>query len=52
MAFGEDLEDELRGAVGQGQISQFIADQKLDPGVTSDDAGELAAALSFLELVR
>src|SRR5919106_769163 len=49
MSFGEDLEDELGGAVGQREIAQLINDDKLGAGVACDDAGELAAALGFLE---
>jgi hypothetical protein len=45
MSLGQDLEDELSGAVGQRQISELVADQQLDPSVAGDDAGELAAAL-------
>ena len=51
MAFGEDLEDELGGAVGQAEIAQFIKDNELGAGVAGDDTGELAAAFGFLELV-
>ena len=52
VAFGEDLEDELGGAVGQRQIAQLVADDQLGAGVAADDAGELAVALGFLEFVR
>ena len=52
VSLGEDLEDELRGAVGQRQVAQFVTDEKLGPGVAADDQGELAVALRFLELVR
>jgi hypothetical protein len=51
VAFGEDLEDELGSAVGKGQVAEFVEDDKLGAGVAADDAGELAAALGFLELV-
>ena len=52
VAFGEDLEDELGGAVGQGQVAELVEDDELGAGVAADDAGELAAALGFLEFVR
>src|SRR5450755_1492168 len=52
VSFGEDLEDEFGGAVGQGQVAQLVTEQKLGAGVACDDAGELAVALGFLELVR
>ena len=51
VAFGEDLEDEFGGAVGQGEIAEFIKQDELGAGVASDDAGELAVALGFLEFV-
>ena len=51
VAFGEDLEDELGGAVGQGEVAELVEDDELGAGVAADDAGELAAALGFLELV-
>ena len=51
VAFGEDLEDELGGAVGQAEVAQFIKDDELGAGVAGDDAGELAAAFGFLEFV-
>ena len=52
VALGEDLEDELGGAVGQREVAQFVEDDELGAGVAADDAAELAAALGFLELVR
>ena len=51
VAFGEDLEDELGGAVGQREIAQLVEDDELGAGVAADDAGELAAAVGFLEFV-
>ena len=51
VAFGEDLEDELGGAVGQREVAELVEDDELGAGVAADDAGELAAALGFLELV-
>ena len=51
VAFGEDLEDELGGAVGQREVAELVDDDELGAGVAGDDAGELAAALGFLELV-
>jgi hypothetical protein len=53
VALGDDLEDELGGAVGQarGSPSSSRTDE-LGAGVAADDAGELFAALGFLELVR
>ena len=52
VAFGDHLEHELGGALGQRQVAQLVADEKLDAGVAADDPGELAAALGLLELVR
>ena len=52
VAFGEDLEDELGGAVGQGEVAELVEADELGAGVAADDAGELFAALGFLELVR
>jgi hypothetical protein len=46
------LEDEFGGAVGQREVAEFVAEQQLGAGVAADDAGELAVALGFLELVR
>ena len=43
VAFGEDLEDELGGAVGQGEVAEFVQDDELGAGVAPDDPGELAA---------
>ena len=43
VAFGEDLEDELGGAVGQGEVAEFVEDDEFGAGVAADDAGELAA---------
>ena len=51
VAFGEDLEDELGGAVGQREVAELVEDDELGAGVAADDAGELAAALGFLEFV-
>ena len=51
MAVGEDLEDELGGAVGQRQIAELVKDDDLGALVAADDPGELAAALGLLELV-
>jgi site-specific DNA recombinase len=52
VAFADDLEDELGGAVREGQIPQLVQEQDLDSGVAADDAGELFAAVGFLELGR
>ena len=52
VAFGEDLEDELGGAVGQREVAQLVKDDELGAGVAADDAAELAARLGFLEFVR
>ena len=49
MAFGEHLEDELGGTVGQREIAKLIQDDELGAGVARDDAGEVAAALGFLQ---
>jgi hypothetical protein len=43
VAFGEDLEDELGGAVGQREVAEFVKDDELGARVASDDACELAA---------
>src|SRR4051794_39539876 len=51
VAFGEDLEEELGGAGGQGEIAELVQDDELGSGVARDDAGEFAAAFGFLELV-
>src|SRR3954451_6167586 len=51
VAFGDDLEDELGSALGQGQVAQLIQADELGAGVAADDAGKLAAALGFLEFV-
>jgi hypothetical protein len=51
VALGEDLEDELGGAVGQREVAELVDDDELGAGVTGNDAGELAAALGFLEFV-
>ena len=48
VAFGEDLEDELGGAVGQGEVAELVDDDELGAGVARDDAGELAACLGLL----
>ncbi len=52
VSFGEDLEDELGGAVGQREVAKLVTDEKLDAGVAADDPSELAAALGLLQLVR
>ena len=46
------MEDELGGALGQSQVAQFVEDHELGAGVAADDAGELAAAVGFLEFGR
>jgi hypothetical protein len=51
MAFGEDLEDELGGAVGQRQVAQFVQADELGACVAADDPCELAAALCLLAFV-
>lgn len=43
MAVGEDLEDELGGAVGQREVAQLVQADELGAGVAADDARELAA---------
>jgi hypothetical protein len=45
------LEDEFGGALGQGEVAEFIEAEELDAGVAGDDAVELAARLGFLEFV-
>src|SRR5262245_44928197 len=42
VALGDDLEDELGGALGQSEVAQFVAAEQLDAGVACDDAVELA----------
>ncbi len=48
VAFADDLEDELGGALGQIQVAQFVKDNQLGAGVAADDAAELASAVGFL----
>ena len=43
VALGEDLEDELGGAVGQREVAELVNDDELGAGVAGNDAGELAA---------
>ena len=50
--FGEDLEDELGGAVWQGEIAELVEADDLGAGVAADDPAELPAAVGLLELVR
>ena len=52
VAFGDDLEDELGGTVGQAEIAQLVEHHYLGAGVAADDPGELSAAVGFLEFVR
>ena len=52
VAFGEDLEDELGGAVGQREVAELVEADELGAGVAADDACELLAALGLLQLVR
>jgi hypothetical protein len=52
VSLGEDLEDELGGAVWQREVAEFVADQQLGAGVAADNAREFAVALCFLEVVR
>src|ERR671918_862089 len=50
VAFGEHLEDQFGGAIGECEVAQLVQDDELGAGVAADDAGELAAALGLLEL--
>ena len=43
VAFGEDLEDEFGGAVGEGEVAEFVEDNELGAGVAADDAAEFAS---------
>jgi hypothetical protein len=43
LSFGEDLEDELGGAVGEREVAQFVEADEFGAGVAADDAAELAA---------
>ena len=52
VALADHLEDELRGAVGQGQIAKLVKADNLGAGVAGDDRTELSAAVGFLEFVR
>jgi hypothetical protein len=52
VSFGEDLEDELGGAVGQRQVAQLVQADEFGAGVAANDACELAAAVGFLQFVR
>src|SRR6266702_1810862 len=45
VAFGEDLEDELGGAVGQREVAEFVEDDELGACVATDHAREFATAL-------
>ena len=48
VALGEDLEDELGGAVGQREVAELVEDDELGAGVAADDSGELAARSGLL----
>ena len=48
VALGDDLEDELGGALGQCEVSELVEDDELGAGVARDDAAELALALGCL----
>jgi hypothetical protein len=41
---GDDLEDELGGAVGQGELAELVQARNLGACVAPHDAGELLAA--------
>ena len=43
VAFGEDLEDELGGAVWEREVAELVEDQELGAGVAADDPGEFLA---------
>jgi len=43
VALAEDREDELGGAVGQGEVAELVEDDKLGARVAADDPSELAA---------
>ena len=51
VAFGDDLEDELGGALGEREVAELVKHDELGACVAGDDARELAAALGFLQLV-
>jgi hypothetical protein len=52
VALGDDLEDELGGALGQSEIAELVKDDELGACVAGDDPAELASALGGLQLVR
>src|SRR3954464_7935276 len=37
VAFGEDLEDEFGGAVGEREVPEFVEDDEFGAGVAADD---------------
>jgi hypothetical protein len=51
VALGDDLEDELGGALAQRQVAALVKGQELDAGVAGDDAVEFAPRLGLLQLV-
>lgn len=51
MALGEHLEDQFGGPVGQCEVAQLVENDELGARVAANDAGELAPAFGFLELV-
>src|SRR5215211_9559176 len=51
MAFGEHLEDQLGGAIGEREVPELVEDDELGARVAADDAGEFAAAVGLLEFV-
>ena len=52
VALGDDLEDELGGAVGEREVAELVKDDELGAGVAGDDAAELSSGLGCLQLVR
>jgi hypothetical protein len=51
VALGDDLEDELGGSFGQGQLAEFVEHDELSARVAADHACEFAARLSLLEFI-
>jgi hypothetical protein len=51
VALGDHLEDQLRGAVGQGQVPQLVEDHQLRAGIAADHPAGLPPRLRFLQLV-
>jgi FRG domain len=51
VALGDHLEDELGGALGQGQVAKLIEHHELGAAVAADHARQLASRSGLLQLV-